>query len=313
MADSLTTRILAFDFDLCVCDGEGFFELFTQLLDIYQYCHINKHTGQGLPTGFVEAVEKAYKMLALDVAAASKKKELFLFRPGMENVFRTAQLMKSQGRLDYIMFYSNNSCPEFLSFVELVIRLANLNMFSVKKPVVELVFTANTASRMKVERAPAGQPNAREKTVRGILQCLEDLDLPFTASPEILFFDDMKHIGLGSALKMVPAYKALHTGQQIHDVFFATMEKAGLFIGGELRPEWQKLGISNSLMKNTALVFKDWLLGNKDLLAHTIRDGPIYEKEIKVSDSMISEIYTFCGVEGINKKKSRKRRGKYDS
>jgi hypothetical protein len=285
--------------------------LFTQLLDIYQFCHINKHTG-GLPDGFVEAVEKAYKILALDVAAASKKKELSLFRPGMENVFRTAQLMKSQGRLDYIMFYSNNSCPEFLSFVELVIRLANLNMFSVKKPVVELVFTANTASRMKVERAPTGQPNAREKTVRGILQCLEDLDLPFSSSPEILFFDDMKHTGLGSALKMVPEYKALHTGQQIYDVFFGTLEKVGLFVGGELRPEWQKLGISNSLMKNSAAVFKDWLLTNKDFGADAIIDGPIYEKEIKVSDTMISEIYTFCGVNGINKKKSRKRRGKYD-
>ena len=313
MADSLTTRILAFDFDLCVCDGAGFFELFTQLLDIYQYCHINKHTGRDLPDGFVEAVEKAYKMLALETSAASKKKELFLFRPGMENVFRTAQLMKSQGRLDYIMFYSNNSCPEFLSFVELVIRLANLNMFSVKKPVVELVFTANTASRMKVERTPAGQPNAREKTVRGILQCLEDLDLPFSSSPEILFFDDMKHTGLGSALKIVPEYKALHTGQQIYDVFFGCLEKVGLFVGGELRPEWQKLGISNSLMKNSAAVFKDWLLSDKDLPTHAIIDGPLYEKEIKVSDIMISEIHTFCGVQGINKKKSRKRRGKYDS
>lgn len=311
MADSLTTRILAFDFDQCVCDGEGFFELFTQLLDIYQFCHINKHTGQSLPAEFVEAVEKAYKTMALEAATASKKKELFLFRPGMENVFRTAQLMKSQGRIHYIMFYSNNSCPEFLSFLELVIRLANLNMFSVKKPVVELVFTANTASRMKVERAPAGQPNAREKTVRGILQCLEDLDLPFTA-PEILFFDDLKHTGLGSSLKMVPEYKALHTGQQIHDVFFGCLEKAGLFIGGELRPEWQKLGISNSLMKNPAQVFKDWLITNKDLPAKPINVGPTYEKEIKVSEMMSSEIYTFCGAQAINKKKSRKRRGKYD-
>jgi hypothetical protein len=312
MADSLTTRILAFDFDQCVCDGEGFFELFTQLLDIYQFCHINKHTDIVLPAGFVEAVEKAYTTLALEAAAASKNKELFLFRPGMENVFRTAQLMKSQGRIQYVMFYSNNSCPEFLSFSELVIRLANLNMFSVKKPVIELVFTANTASRMKVERAPAGQPNSREKTVRGILQCLEDLDLPFSDKPEILFFDDLKHNGLGTTLKMVPEYKTLHTGQQIYDVFFGCLEKAGLFIGGELRPEWQKLGISNSLMKNPASVFKDWLLSDKDLPTAPINAGPVYEKEIKVSEMMSSEIYTFCGVQAINKKKSRKRRGKYD-
>ena len=54
MADLQPTRILAFDFDLCVCDGEGFFELFTQLLDIYEFCQqrrsiTDKHTG-GLPT-----------------------------------------------------------------------------------------------------------------------------------------------------------------------------------------------------------------------------------------------------------------------
>ena len=244
MAEISPTRILAFDFDLCVCDGEGFFELFTQLLDIYEFCQQRRISDKhmvSLPEDFVEVVEKAYKTLALEVAAASKKKELFLFRPGMENVFRTAQLMKSQGHLNYIMFYSNNSCPEFLSFMELVIRLSNLNMFSVKKPVVELVFTANTASRMKVEHAPANQPNAREKTVRGILQCLEDLDLPVTRHPEILFFDDMRHMGLGSALKIVPEYNALHTSKQIHDVFFGTLEKTGLFIGGELRPEWQRL------------------------------------------------------------------------
>ena len=82
MADLSPTRILAFDFDLCVCDGEGFFELFTQLLDIYEFCQqrrsiTDKHTG-GLPEDFMEMVEKAYKTLALDAAAASKKKELFL-------------------------------------------------------------------------------------------------------------------------------------------------------------------------------------------------------------------------------------------
>jgi hypothetical protein len=312
MAELNPTRILAFDFDQCVCDGEGFFELFTQLLDIYQFCHMNKHTGS-LPVGFVEAVERAYQILALEAGTASKKKELFLFRPGMENVFRTAQLMKSQGHLHYIMFYSNNTCPEFLSFVELVVRLANLNMFSVKKPVIELVFTANTASRMKVEHAPAGQPNAREKTVRGILQCLEDLDLPITSSPEILFFDDLKHTGLGTTLKMVPEYKALHTAQQVHDVFFGCLEKAGLFIGGELRPEWQKLGIANSLMKNSAPAFKEWLL-EKDLLTFPVlKDDPVLQKNIKVSEAMVTEIHTFCGVQGINKKKSRKRRGKYDT
>ena len=315
MADLSPTRILAFDFDLCVCDGEGFFELFTQLLDIYEFCQqrrsiTDKHTG-GLPEDFMEMVEKAYKTLALDAAAASKKKELFLFRPGMENVFRTAQLMKSQGHLNYIMFYSNNSCPEFLSFVELVIRLSNLNMFSVKKPVVELVFTAHTASRMKVERAPAGQPNAREKTTRGIIQCLEDLDLPVSRHPEILFFDDMRHMGLGSALKIVPEYSALHTSQQIHDVFFGCLEKTGLFIGGELRPEWQRLGIQNSLMKNSASAFKDWL-DEKDLPKQPLTTGPDFEKNLKVSDAMIAEIYTFCGVQAINKRKSRKRRGKYD-
>jgi len=314
MADLSPTRILAFDFDLCVCDGEGFFELFTQLLDIHQFCHMNKHTEKGqnaLPKEFVEAVENSYKCLAIEAGNASKKKELFLFRPGMEQVFRTAQLMKSQGHLDYIMFYSNNSCPEFLSFVELVIRLANLNMFSVKKPVVELVFTANTASRMKVEHAPAGQPNAREKTKRGVLQCLEDLDLPVSRHPEILFFDDMKHIGLGSSLKIVPQYFALHTAKQIADVFFGTLEKTGLFIGGELRPEWQRLGIKNSLMKNTAAIFKDWLL-EKHLPKAAAIEGPDFDKNIKVSDAMISEIHTFCGVQEINKRKSRKRRGKYD-
>ena len=317
MADLSPTRILAFDFDLCVCDGEGFFELFTQLLDIYEFCQqrrsiTDKHTASHLPEDFMEMVEKAYKTLALDAAAASKKKELFLFRPGMENVFRTAQLMKSQGHLNYIMFYSNNSCPEFLSFVELVIRLSNLNMFSVKKPVVELVFTAHTASRMKVERAPAGQPNAREKTTRGIIQCLEDLDLPVSRHPEILFFDDMRHMGLGSALKIVPEYSALHTSQQIHDVFFGCLEKTGLFIGGELRPEWQRLGIQNSLMKNSASVFKDWL-DEKDLPKQPMSSGPDFEKNLKVSDAMIAEIYTFCGVQAINKRKSRKRRGKYDT
>ena len=312
MAELQPTRILAFDFDQCICDGEGFFELFTQLLDIYQFCHMNKHTGS-LPMGFVDAVELAYKSLALEAGAASKKKELYLFRPGMENVFRTAQLMKSQGHLQYIMFYSNNTCPEFLSFVELVVRLANLNMFSVRKPVIELVFTANTASRMKVERAPAGQPNAREKTIRGILQCLEDLDLPFTGSPEILFFDDLKHTGLGTTLKMVPEYRALNTAQQIYDVFFSCLEKAGLFIDGELRPEWQKLGIANSLMKNRASVFKDWLL-EKDLPTLPVsKDDPAMIKNLKVSEMMITEIHTFCGVQGINKKKSRKRRGKYDA
>jgi len=288
--------------------------LFTQLLDIHQFCHMNKHTEKGqnaLPKEFVEAVENSYKCLAIEAGNASKKKELFLFRPGMEQVFRTAQLMKSQGHLDYIMFYSNNSCPEFLSFVELVIRLANLNMFSVKKPVVELVFTANTASRMKVEHAPAGQPNAREKTKRGVLQCLEDLDLPVSRHPEILFFDDMKHIGLGSSLKIVPQYFALHTAKQIADVFFGTLEKTGLFIGGELRPEWQRLGIKNSLMKNTAAIFKDWLL-EKHLPKAAAIEGPDFDKNIKVSDAMISEIHTFCGVQEINKRKSRKRRGKYD-
>ena len=77
MADLSPTRILAFDFDLCVCDGEGFFELFTQLLDIYEFCQqrrnmTDKHTG-GLPEDFMEMVEKAYKTLALDAAAASKR------------------------------------------------------------------------------------------------------------------------------------------------------------------------------------------------------------------------------------------------
>jgi hypothetical protein len=139
------------------------------------------------------------------------------------------------------------------------------------------------------------------------------LDLPFTGSPEILFFDDLKHMGLGTTLKMVPEYRALHTPQQIYDVFFGTLEKAGLFIGGELRPEWQKLGIANSLMKNSAAVFQNWLL-EKDLPTLPVsKDDPAMIKNLKVSEMMVAEIYTFCGVQGINKKKSRKRRGKYDA
>ena len=111
----------------------------------------------------------------------------------------------------------------------------------------------------------------------------------------------------------MPEYKALHTAQQIYDVFFGCLEKAGLFISGELRPEWQKLGISNSLMKNPALIFKNWLM-EKDLPAlPVLKDDPDMIKNIKVSEMMVAEIYTFCGVQGINKKKSRKRRGKYDA
>jgi hypothetical protein len=64
-------------------------------------------------------------------------------------------------------------------------------------------------------------------------------------------------------------------------------------------------------MKNTAAIFKDWLL-EKSLPKVAAIEGPDFDKNIKVSDAMISEIYTFCGVQGLNKKKSRKRRGKYD-
>jgi hypothetical protein len=307
-----TTRILAFDFDLCVCDGTGLFELFIQLLDIYQFTQLYKadqdQMSNPLPADFINAVEKAYTSLAFDVAAAIKNQELWLVRPGMEQVFDVAQRMRQKGYLDYIMFYSNNSVPEFLSFVELVIRLANLNRFSTKKPVVSLIFTAETSSRMKVERAPVGHPNAREKTKMGILQCLEDLDLPVSKSPEILFFDDMNHKGLGHSLKQVEPYYTLSTAEQVHKVFFDSMEKSGLYKKGALRTEWQQLGIKNSLMKHTAVDFMDWI---KNLKMPLLFDGSQLIKEKSISDRMATEIYEFCGVQAVNKSKSRKRRGKY--
>jgi hypothetical protein len=313
MSESLmSTRILAFDFDLCVCDGEGFFELFLQLLDIYEYTRRSiTDKGKGyLPERFVDAVEKAYKSLAIDVASAVEKGECFLYRPGIENVFHAAQRMKKLGHIHYIMFYSNNSCPEFLSFVELVIRLANRKMgFSPSKPVVELVFTANTASRMRVEYAPANAPNARHKTRLGILTCLDDLDLPFNKDQtEILFFDDMKHADLGSSLKIVPAYHALHTGKQIGDLFVRCLERAGLFKDGVLLEEWANLNLHNSLMKQPFSAFRDWL-GTKDLPAR-LDEGKI-KKEEAICQLMVNEIHTFCGFQDFDKKKSRKRRGKY--
>jgi hypothetical protein len=64
-------------------------------------------------------------------------------------------------------------------------------------------------------------------------------------------------------------------------------------------------------MKNSASAFKDWL-DEKDLPKQPLTTGPDFEKNLKVSDAMIAEIYTFCGVHAINKRKSRKRRGKYD-
>jgi hypothetical protein len=53
-------------------------------------------------------------------------------------------------------------------------------------------------------------------------------------------------------------------------------------------------------------------LDEKDLPKQPLTMGPDFEKNLKVSDAMIGEIYTFCGVQAINKRKSRKRRGKYD-
>jgi hypothetical protein len=306
-----TTRILAFDFDLCVCDGTGLFDLFTQLLDIYQFIQLNKNTSQNqkaLDPNLIAAVENAYQSLAFDVAAAIKKGELWLTRPGIPHTFDVAQRMRQKGFLDYIMFYSNNSCPEFLSFVEAVIRLSNLNLFSTKKPVVSLIFTAETSSRMKVERAPQGMPNAREKTRNGIIQCLEDLDLPVSKSPDILFFDDMLHKGLGLSLKQVEPYYTLSTADQIHKVFFDSMEKSGLYKNGALKTEWQNLGIKNSLMKHTAADFKDWLYTQK---LPTEFNSDQFAKEKIISDKMATEIYEFCGVQAVNKNKSRKRRGKY--
>jgi hypothetical protein len=293
------TRILAFDFDLCVCDGEGFFELFTQLLDIYEFTRLHSLSDRGgltltnsdIPDSFVTCVEKTYKQLVLEAVAATKKKELFLFRPGLEVAFQAAQQMKKQGNIQYIMFYSNNTCPEFLSFVELIVRLSFPALFSPKMPVVELVFTANTSSRMRVEYAPANQPNAREKSKRGIITCLEDLNLPVSVNPEILFFDDMLHPGFGTSLKLVPEYHALHSAEQIYNVFFGTLEKTGFYSNGQLAPKWRNLKVQNGLMKNSASAFKSFLQG-RDLPATF--DPIMVENEKAISNQMAKEIYSFC-------------------
>jgi hypothetical protein len=305
------TRILAFDFDLCVCDGEGFFELFIQLLEIYELTRLQSKT----LGGFSETIERTYKLLASECASATKAGNLALFRPGIENVFRVAQQMKKQGLIQYILFYSNNSCPEFLSFVELVIRLTFPVFFSPRKPVVELVFTANSSSRMRVEYAPANQPNAREKTKKGVLTCLEDLDLPVTEPSELLFFDDMTFKGLGDSLRLVPEYHALHTAKQIYEVFLNTFEKSGFFVNGSLARKWIPLGFNHSLMK---------LNRNSDLLRNRVFQPSsqyLIEKEKKICSEIVAEIYKFCLVSSVSpvspvspvaliEKKKRKKRAK---
>lgn len=288
------TRILAFDFDLCVCDGEGFFELFIQLLEIYELSRLQNKTVDQMLGGFNETVERTYKLLASECASASKAGNLALFRPGIENVFRVAQQMKKQGLIQYIIFYSNNSCPEFLSFVELVIRLTFPAIFSPRKPVVELVFTANTSSRMRVEYAPTNQPNAREKTKKGVLACLEDLDLPVTEPSELLFFEDTPFKGLGDSLRLVPEYHALHTPKQIHEVFFNTLEKSGFFANGSLARKWIPIRgtINNSLMKQNSKYFMDWLRNRIFQSSSPF----LIEKEKKICSEMVAEIYKFCQV-----------------
>jgi hypothetical protein len=118
----------------------------------------------------------------------------------------------------------------------------------------------------------------------------------------------MKHADLGSSLKIVPAYHALHTGKQIGDVFVRCLERAGLFKDGVLLEEWANLNLHNSLMKQPFSAFRDWL-GTKDLPAR-LDEGKI-KKEEAICQLMVNEIHTFCGFQDFDKKKSRKRRGKY--
>jgi len=122
---------------------------------------------------------------------------------------------------------------------------------------------------------------------------------------QILFFDDMDHPDLNAHLKLVPAYKALHTADQISTVFYDCFTRTGLFVDGFLRPEWKGLNIHNTLLKTSADDFLKWL---------RLRDLPTsinmssVRKENIISDSMIQDILRFCDASTTQAKKRMSRR-----